>query len=147
MPLWHIYTPPGAYTNEDKKALAEAITKNNVEFAQIPAFFVNVYFFEVPVDDTYIGGEAKSGFIRIVTDIIARHLPTPEEQEACMASIEETIQPFTVGRGFDTEIHLDETPIGLWRVNGIKAPVAHPEIFAQWVEENRPVPWEAPVSA
>jgi phenylpyruvate tautomerase PptA (4-oxalocrotonate tautomerase family) len=144
MPLWQIFTPPGAYTNEDKKNFAQAITKLGQEWAKIPAFFVNVYFFEVSVDDTFIGGEPKDGFIRIVTDIIAVHVPTPEEQEDCMAAIEAVTQPFTSGRGFDTEIHLDETPIGLWRVHGIKAPMEHPDIIAQWIKENRPIPWEKP---
>lgn len=146
MPYWEVFTPVNAYTNDDKKAFSEAITKACVEFAQIPAFFVNVRFQEMPENTIYLGGESRTNFVRIVTDTIARQMPTSEERAACMDAIEEAIAPFTKDRDYDWEIHLDETPIELWRVNGLIAPVEYPELFAQWVIENRPVPYEVPVS-
>ncbi|WP_406432171.1 tautomerase family protein [Streptomyces sp. NBC_00631] len=146
MPYWEVFTPENAYTVEDKKAFATAITKACVDFAEIPAFFVNVRFQEIPADTMFLGGESKSNFIRIVADTIARQMPTAEEQAACMAAIGAAVAPFTTDRGYESEIHIDETPIGLWRVNGITAPLEYPDIFAQWIKENRAVPYEVPAS-
>jgi phenylpyruvate tautomerase PptA (4-oxalocrotonate tautomerase family) len=142
MPYWEVFTPVNAYTVEDKKAFADAITKACVEFAEIPAFFVNVRFQEMPENTMFLGGEPATNFVRIVADTIARQMPTPEIRAACMAFIGEVVRPFLTDRGFDWEIHIDETPVELWRVNGIKAPLDDPELFEQWIKENRAIPWE-----
>ncbi|WP_156759880.1 tautomerase family protein [Microbacterium karelineae] len=145
MPYWEVFTPVGAYTDDQRQALAKAITKACIAFTGIPAFFVNVRYQEMPESTIYLGGEPTKNFVRIVTDTIAHEMPTSEERAACMEAIEDAIAPHIKDRGFDWEIHLDETPIELWRVNGLVAPVNHPELFAQWVKENRPIPWEVPV--
>ncbi|MFI5623059.1 tautomerase family protein [Nocardioides sp. NPDC051685] len=145
MPFWQVFTPEGAYTDDDKQALAQAITDACISFAEIPAFFVNVYFHEMAANNTYLGGQQRDDFIHIATDIVARQLPTPEIRAACMSVINDTIRPFVQDRGFHVEIHLDQTPVELWRVEGITAPLDYPELFDQWIKENRAVPWEVPV--
>ena len=63
MPLWKVYHPKGAYTPEDKKGIAQAITA--VYGRVMPKFYVGVVFQEVPEDDFYIGGEPHPRFFPI----------------------------------------------------------------------------------
>ncbi|WP_156759907.1 tautomerase family protein [Microbacterium karelineae] len=147
MPYFKISTPIGAYTDEDKQAIAKAITDACTLYVQIPAFFVNVYFDEIAPNNTYTGGESRDNFVRIMADTSARQMPTAEMRAGAMSVLVEAMRPFIQDRGYHSEINLDETPLDLWRVDGIVAPVDSPEIFDRWIKENRAVPWEVPQTA
>ncbi|GAA5168801.1 tautomerase family protein [Pseudonocardia eucalypti] len=142
MPLWEIFSPENAFTDEEKKQLAEAITQSCVDFVDIPRFYVVVRFHEMPANTMYVGGEATTNFIRVVVDTIARQMETAEIRAACMASTEQMLAPFVKERGFDWEIHFDETPMDLWRVQGIIPPPAYSDMEKLWAKENRPIPYE-----
>lgn len=142
MPYWEIYTPENAYSAEDKEQLAAAITDACVGFVQIPAFYVVVRFHEYAADEMYVGGKAQDNFVRIVVDTIARQMETPEIRAAVMTAIEAAMVPFIKDRGYDWEIHLDETPMDLWRVQGIVPPPAMSDMEKLWAKENRPIPYE-----
>lgn len=146
MPYWEIFTPEGAYNAEDKQQFSTAITNACVEFVDIPAFYVVVRFHEYAADEMYVGGRAKDNFVRVVVDTIARQMETPEIRAAVMAFIEETMVPFVKDRGYDWEIHLDETPMDLWRVQGLIAPPAYSDMEKLWAKENRPIPYEVAAS-
>lgn len=146
MPYWEIFTPQSAYTPEDKKAFATAITDACVSFVDIPAFYVVVRFHEYAADEMYVGGEAQENFIRVVTDTIARQMETTEIRHAVMTAIEGAMVPFVKDRGYNWEIHLDETPMDLWRVQGLIPPPAWSDTEKLWAKENRPVPYELSVS-
>lgn len=146
MPYWEIFTPENAYTAEDKEQFATAITQACIDFVEIPAFYVVVRFHEYPADTMYVGGKAQDNFVRIVVDTIARQMETPEIREAVMMAIEHTMVPFVKERGFDWEIHLDETPMDLWRVQGIVPPPAYSDMEKLWAKENRAIPYEVATS-
>ena len=59
-----------------------------------------------------------------------------------MAVIEEKLAPFVKDRGFDWEVHIDETPMDLWRVQGMVPPLPESETERVWAKENRPIPYE-----
>jgi hypothetical protein len=59
-----------------------------------------------------------------------------------MNRIEEKIGPFVKDRGYDWEIHIDETPIDFWTVQGLVPPPAESEAERLWARENRPVPYD-----
>lgn len=126
MPLWHIYTPVGAYSAEDKKALSSALMSVYVD-AGLPKFYVNVLFHEVAEENFYIGGEPRRNFVRLVAEHIARHLATTELRRHAMALFEAQIAPFVKDRGYDWEMHVDETPFDLWQVQGLVPPLAESE--------------------
>ena len=59
-----------------------------------------------------------------------------------MSVFEATIAPYVRDRGYDWEIHFDETPIDLWRVQGLIGPPEESEMEKLWAKENRPVPYD-----
>jgi phenylpyruvate tautomerase PptA (4-oxalocrotonate tautomerase family) len=136
MPLWNFYCPEGAYSPEDKLAFAEQITELYAEFG-LPRFYVNVIFKEIPKDSYYIGGEPTDDFVRISIDHIARSVP--EEMQAWwMKRIRKIVRPFTTERGLRWEVHVDDTPRGLWMLDGYFPPDEGSDDEKRWARENRP---------
>jgi 4-oxalocrotonate tautomerase family enzyme len=141
MPYWEIYTPENAYTDEDKEQFATAITQACVDFVNIPPFYVVIRFHEMSANTMYVGGKPQTSFVRVVVDTIARQMETPEIRFLVMAAMEAALAPFVKDRGFDWEIHVDETPMDLWRVHGLVPPPAESDVEKLWAKENRPVPY------
>src|SRR5262249_28864975 len=115
MPLWKVYHPVGAYSAEDKRALAKRITAVN---SSLPRIYVNIIFQEVPEDSFYVGGESARQFVRIHMDHIARQLTSETAKANFIAKAENAIAPFVKDRGYNWEFHIDETPFDLWIVQG-----------------------------
>jgi phenylpyruvate tautomerase PptA (4-oxalocrotonate tautomerase family) len=136
MPLWKVYHPVGAFTTEDKHAFARKAT---ALYSRLPGFYVNVIFQEVPKDSFYIGGEPVDNFVRLSIDHIARRLPDDRKAE-WLWQINEAIAPFIKDRGFNWELHIDETPFDLWSIQGHRPPPANSEDEKRWVRENKPSP-------
>jgi hypothetical protein len=55
------------------------------------------------------------------------------------------LMPFTVERGFDWELHVDETPFNIWLIQGMRPPFPNTEAEKTWIRENRPVPYQVAV--
>ncbi|MFY1621034.1 tautomerase family protein [Micromonospora sp. WMMD736] len=142
MPMWIVHAPEGVYSAEDKKKISEAITSIYVEFVDLPKFYVVVRFDEYPPDSMWLGGELANDFVRFVVDHIARQMDDPAFRELCMTVVCDRLAPFTTARGLRTEIHIDETAMDLWRVNGLKPPPPLSEAEKQWAIDNAPSPYE-----
>ncbi|MHB8531173.1 MAG: tautomerase family protein [Solirubrobacteraceae bacterium] len=140
MPLWQIYTPEHAYSKEDKQEIAEAITSFYDKVVHLPRFYVVVIFEERPADTIWVGGEAANRFVRIVVDHIARHTSNEAERDFAMAALEKLLAPYVKDRGYDWEIHCDETPKDLWRVQGLTPPPSGSAAEKQWALDNEPTP-------
>jgi len=143
MPYWEIFTPENAFSEEDKLGLTRDLTKVYVDFVNLPEFYVVIRFQEMPENTMYVGGKPKNNFVRIVVDHIARQMDDPEFRKLAMAVFEDTIAPYVRDRGFDWEIHFDETAIDLWRVQGLIAPPENSDMEKLWARENRPVPYDS----
>lgn len=142
MPMWQIFAPEGAYDTADRKALSEAITDVYADLAGLPRFYVVVVFEERPAGSIWVGGEPADNFVRVVVDHIARQLDTPELRDLAMEMFEATLEPFAKDRGLDWEIHIDETPIDLWRTQGLVPPPAESEHEKRWADDNAASPWQ-----
>jgi phenylpyruvate tautomerase PptA (4-oxalocrotonate tautomerase family) len=142
MPCWEMFVPENCYTEEDKARLSEAITSMYVDHAGLPKFYVVVIFHEKAPNSIYVGGKAANSFVRIRVDHFARQLDTAEERALCMAVIEEKLAPFVKDRGFDWEVHIDETPMDLWRIQGVVPPPPGSEAERLWAQQNKPIPYE-----
>lgn len=82
MPLWRIFYHPSAFSAEQKKSLANDITKLYTSPpVELPAFYVNVLFIPLQEDEYYIGGETRRNFVRIVIEQIARTMPDPGTEQ------------------------------------------------------------------
>ena len=83
MPLWKVYHPAGAFTAEDKKALAKRGDEGGVlRGIPLPRFYVVFIFEEVAKDSCFVGGEPHNKFVRFKVDQIARTLPGPVIRES-----------------------------------------------------------------
>lgn len=142
MPMWIVHAPEGTYSAEDKKDITEMLTQFYVDAVELPRFYVVVRFDEYPADSMWVGGKPVNDFVRIVVDHIARQMEDPAFRELCMSILCERLAPFTAERGLHVEIHLDETPIDLWRVDGLRPPPPFSEAEKQWAKDNAPSPYE-----
>ena len=152
MPLWQLFVPEGAYSPEEKIAFAEDITKIYADGVQLPRFYVSVIFHDVPKQSFLVGAEPRANFVRISVDHIARrfedlpeHLGIPAEtdlgrtwRDICVA----TLEPHVAGRGFDWELHTDETPPEYWYIQGLIPPPAWSAQEKSWAKHNEPTPYE-----
>ena len=142
MPMWIVHAPEGVYSAEDKKDITEMLTQFYVEAVELPKFYVVVRFDEYPRDSMWVGGLPVNDFVRIVVDHVARQMDDPAFRELCMSILCERLAPFTSERDLRMEIHLDETAIDLWRVEGLKPPPPYSEAEKQWARDNAPSPYE-----
>jgi phenylpyruvate tautomerase PptA (4-oxalocrotonate tautomerase family) len=138
MPLWKIYTPPKAFTPEDKKGIAEALT--GLYGRVMPRFYVGVVFQEVEADNFYIGGEPTDRFVRIWVDHIARTFRSDEAKAGFFKRVNQLLAPWIADRGYDWEMHVDETPFDLWTIQGHFPPPEGSEDEKRWMAENRASP-------
>lgn len=142
MPYWEIFAPESAFTPQDREQLSEAITSIYVDYVNLPKFYVVVLFKDMPANTMYVGGKATNNFVRVVVDHIARQMDTAEMRALCMTVIEQKLAPFVKDRGYDWEVHLDETPMDLWRTQGLVPPPPESDIEKLWAKENRPISYE-----
>ena len=138
MPLWKIYHPADAYSAEDKRDIAQAIT--SVYGRVMPKFYVGVVFEAVSPDNFFIGGEPHPRFVRIAVDHIARTFQSDELKTAFMSRMSKLLATWTSERGLDWEIHVDETPFELWTIQGHFPPREGTEDEKRWMAENRASP-------
>lgn len=134
MPLWKIYHPEGAFTVEDKKIIAERITRI---YRSLPAFYVGVVFQEVSKTSFYVGGEPADDFVRIWVDHIARQFKDEEIKGQFLATVKKVLTPFISDRGLRWEMHVDETPFSLWTIEGLRPPPPDTPAEQKWRSENR----------
>jgi len=136
MPLCKVYAPAGAYSDEDKQAMSEAITSVYPQ-VPIPKFYVVTVFEEIPDGDLFVGGVKNARFVRFRVDHIARTLPGPILREWWVRTVDTTLKPWVGDRGFDWEISIDETPFDLWSLQGEIPPPFESIAEKRWVAENR----------
>jgi Putative oxalocrotonate tautomerase enzyme len=82
----------------------------------MPKFCVGVVFQEVLEGDIYIGGEPHPRFVRISVDHIARTFQSDEQKVGFFTLMNTLLAPWIADRGFDWEMHVDETPFDLWTI-------------------------------
>ncbi|CAM6083098.1 unnamed protein product [Calypogeia fissa] len=140
MPLHRIFHPPGIFSGEDKKAIAERITAIYTSIG-LPAFYVVVLFIGVDEDSFFVGGKPTSKVVRIVSQHLARHVVTSEDKARSVQALEDAFAPYIKDRGFDWELHIELHDRELWRENGIVPPLTGSEGEKTWVKLNKAVPF------
>ncbi|MEI5678204.1 MULTISPECIES: tautomerase family protein [unclassified Mesorhizobium] len=138
MPLWKVYHPVGAYSQKDKKAISQSLS--DLYGRMMPRFYVGVIFQEVSADNFYIGGEPNAQFVRIWVDHVARTFTSDAMKVGFFNRINEILAPWISQRGYDWEIHIDETPFDLWTIQGHFPPREGTEDEKRWMSENRASP-------
>jgi len=140
MPLWNVYHPVGAYSDEEKRDFAARVA-SDYEAAGLPRFYVVTIFHEVDRGSFYVGGEPVDDVVRVWIDHIARHAEDPAKRESVRSRISSVIQPFATEKGLRWEFHVDETPSDLWVINGLVPPPHGSDAERLWARENRAIPY------
>ena len=140
MPLWNIWHPAGAYSDDDKARFSGEITALYTGVG-LPAFYVVVLFHELDSGSCYVGGKADDATVRIAIEHIARHSADSDRRRYIADAIGTIVTPYTRDRGLYCEFHVDETSRELWRTDGLAPPPAGSAAERRWVDENRPVPY------
>ncbi|KAJ3873814.1 putative oxalocrotonate tautomerase [Lentinula edodes] len=135
MPFHRFYCSPNLYTTEEKRAIAQAVTKF---YSFLPPFLVIVNFIDVEKDNFYVSGEPNDKYLRI--NVTQSANPVPDR--AWVESWEKAIEPFTKGKGIDYELQMSNEDPLLWSVNGLSVPPFLSEDFMTWKKLNRPVAWK-----
>jgi phenylpyruvate tautomerase PptA (4-oxalocrotonate tautomerase family) len=138
MPLWNVYHPVGAYTEQEKREFADRVT-SIYEASGLPRFYVVTLFHEVERRSFYVGGEPVDDRVRVAIDHIARHLADPERRDSARQRIGAVIQPFAADKGLHWEFHIDETPRDLWMIDGFVPPPPGSDAEKLWAKENRAI--------
>jgi phenylpyruvate tautomerase PptA (4-oxalocrotonate tautomerase family) len=136
MPLWKIHHPVEAFTADDKKQFAAAIT-SIYDALPIPKFYVVVLFEGVAAENFYVGGDAHDHFVRISIDQMARTLPGPGLREWWVHHVDDLIRPWVGDRGFDWEFTITEPPADLWSLQGLVPPPFESLGEQRWIKENK----------
>ena len=141
MPLWKIHHPAGEYSDEDKKAFSEAVTRV-YEAVPIPKFYV-VVIFEVRRGGGHVRrrGDQHDKFVRLQIDQMARTLPGPIIREWWTRNLNDVIAPWVRDRGYDWEFTITEPPFDLWSLQGQIPPPFESVAERRWVEENKATPY------
>jgi phenylpyruvate tautomerase PptA (4-oxalocrotonate tautomerase family) len=140
MPLWNVYHPVGAYSEEEKRDFAERVS-SDYEAGGLPRFYVVILFLEVDRGSFYVGGEPVDDVVRVFIDHIARHAEDPARRESVRNRISRLIQALATGKGLRWEFHVDETPRDLWMINGLVPPPTGSDAERLWARENRAIPY------
>ncbi|MGQ0465529.1 MAG: tautomerase family protein [Sporichthyaceae bacterium] len=136
MPLWKIYHPTGAYTEEDKKEFSAAVTSMYAK-VPIPEFYVVCIFEEMPPATIFVGGERDDNFVRIKVDQIARTMAGGVVRDWWVHTLDNLYAPWVRDRGYNWELSIDETPFDLWTLQGIIPPPFESAGEQRWIKENK----------
>ncbi|MEU4233564.1 tautomerase family protein [Nonomuraea sp. NPDC026600] len=140
MPLWQVYHPVGAYSEEQKRGFAEDVTQFYARFG-LPKFYVVTLFHAVPRASFLVGGVPSDDTVRVVIEHIARHAEDSGLRERMSEALARLLAAHTGDRGLHCEFHIDETPRDQWMIDGLRPPPTGSEAEQLWAQDNRPVPY------
>ncbi|KAK5175787.1 uncharacterized protein LTR77_000927 [Saxophila tyrrhenica] len=136
MPLWDIHTPVDFFSPTEKHSLAQSITKI---YSMLPTFYVRVRFTELPADSYFTGGKPESNFVHLQIWHLARQLHGTEQRQGFLRKVDEVLNPVMEAKGCDWEYTIDESPMDMWKLNGITPPEANSAMEKEWKRADRPV--------
>jgi hypothetical protein len=128
MPLWKIYHGPDTFTDAtERNELAKRITDFYVAL-QLPAYYVNGQYFALSADRFYTGGNPISKTVGVEILHIARSWDRKDQAYAkgLKDAFDGILRPYTIDKGLHLEYAIQESPVALWRINGIDPPESFP---------------------
>ncbi|KAI9040115.1 tautomerase family protein [Aspergillus affinis] len=137
MPVWSFKYSQGALSKQDKVGLAKEITQL-YSSKGLPAFYVNVQFFEMGSNDMLVGGEYRSNFVNLSIVHIARTFKTETDRLDFLKQIDLILERFKT-KGLDWEYFIVDAPRQQWKINGMYPPLAGSTKEKEWVRLNRPI--------
>ncbi|KAJ6590855.1 putative oxalocrotonate tautomerase [Mycena sp. CBHHK59/15] len=108
MPLHRFFVPKGMYSQEDKAAIAAAVT---AVYSMLPPFYVVILFIDIDPANFFVGGKSTGNFLRIAVEHIARQFTDDKAKRNFMDRYEKVLEPFTRGRGIDWEVQISDVDV------------------------------------
>ncbi|KKK15190.1 hypothetical protein P175DRAFT_0503871 [Aspergillus ochraceoroseus IBT 24754] len=138
MPLWLIHHDPNVFSNDEKEKLAQTITQLYVGFG-LPAFYVQVQFFELPYASSFIGGEKDRAHVTLTIYHLARTMTTEAQAQRFLGAVDGILTPTFQPKELEWEYFVTETPRNLWKINGLVPPPAGSDEEREWARINKAV--------
>ena len=136
MPLLHFYHSENVFSAQDKQEIASKIT--SLYERVLPRFYVNVLFHALKPENFYIGSLPVDDFVRVSIDHIARSFDDDKSRNQFLSIFTAIVNPYIADRGLRWELHIDETPIELWTIQGMVPPPPFSEAESKWRSDNFP---------
>ena len=73
---------------------------------------------------------------------MARTLPSTGARARWMSRVNDALTPFMAERNLGWELHIDETALDLWSIQGLQPPPPGSTAERRWARENRPTAYE-----
>ncbi|RYP53561.1 hypothetical protein DL768_001479 [Monosporascus sp. mg162] len=140
MPIWVFSHSAGAFTAEEKRDLAEAVTKLYTDL-DTPAFYVNVQFIPLGADDLWYGAKPHPKFTLVTIYHVAQNVINHPvaTREAFINSVDNVLTPRMTKKGMGWEYLVIEGARELWKIDGIVPPPTGSEMEKLWFKHNKPV--------
>ena len=144
MPLWDFHYTAGGLSAQEKKGLAEAITKMYTSVG-MPAFYVQVRFEEMTPESHFVGAQDYSSLglgekhAAIQIFHVARTFTSEIQKRRFLYATDQILNPVFEKGGWDWEYWVTESPRDLWKVNGLVPPPTGSAAEKKWAEANRPI--------
>lgn len=140
MPLWIFSHSAGAFTAEEKKDLAEAVTQLYAK-GGLPAFYVNVQFIALGADDLWYGGSPHPKFTMVSIYHVAQNVGDfdADRKKRFTDAVDKVLTPRMTKKGMGWEYFIMEGAREFWKIDGIAPPPTGSQMEKLWFKHNKPV--------
>ncbi|GKT65240.1 metallo-beta-lactamase domain protein [Colletotrichum tofieldiae] len=140
MSLWTFSHSAGAFTAEEKRDLAQAVTKLYSN-SGLPASYVNVQFISLGEHDMWYGAKPHPKFTMVSIVHVAQNVQTHpvKTQKAFINAVDNILTPRMTKKGMGWEYYVIEGPQEFWKIDGIVPPPTGSEMKNLRAQHNRPM--------
>ena len=135
MPKWVFHHTAGAFTADEKKQIAQGMTRIYSSVG-LPPFYAHAHFIEFPPDSIFAGGETPRLLATIAIYHVARTFGNKETQDFFMKAFDDVVRPIMKPKGIKWESAIYEGDIEYWRINGLIPPAQGSDMEKKWFEAN-----------
>lgn len=136
MPKWVFYHTAGSFTAEEKRQIAQGMTKIYTSVG-LPAFYCHTHFIGLEPENIYAGGENPPALTTIAIHHVARSLSTNELEDMFFQGLDDVLRPILKPKNMEWECAIYEGSLEYWRVNGLIPPAMGSDLEKKWFKENR----------
>lgn len=135
MPKWVFHHTVDAFSAEEKRTIAEGMTKLYSSVG-LPPFYSNTHFIEFEPENIYCGGVPQKSVTTVAIYHVARTFGSPQIQDFFMKALDDVLRPILKPKGIKWESAIYEGDIEYWRINGLIPPAQGSEMEKKWFDAN-----------
>ncbi|KAL7762822.1 hypothetical protein ACKLNR_006180 [Fusarium oxysporum f. sp. zingiberi] len=135
MPKWVFHHTAGAFSFEEKRQIAQGMTKIYSSVG-LPPFYANTQFIEFDPESLFTGGEPAKNTTTVAIYHVARTFATSEIEDFFFKALDDVLRPVMKTKGIKWELAIYEGAIEHWRINGLIPPAQGSEMEKKWYAAN-----------